>query len=157
SHVDAHLQRRRCDHRRQTALLQGLFRLLPYLQRHAAVVSAGDLLVLVQKSRDALDGAAVVGEDQRRAVGANLLLQESVDRRPDRFLRQRAEVLDRAEDTEVEVLAQSRVDQGDGPRAQLALIDLATTEEAGNLVERPLCRRQADADEVARDAATVGR
>ena len=66
-------------------------------------------------------------------------------------------MIDGAEDLEVEILAQSRVDQGDRPRTQLALLHLATAEEAGDLVERPLCRRQTDADKARGSAAAVGR
>ena len=59
------------------------------LAREAAVVGARDLLAgqLVEPQREPLGQAAVVDEDQRRAVGAHQVEQLGVDRRPDRARR----------------------------------------------------------------------
>src|SRR5947209_841888 len=108
----------------------------------------GQLLVLVEERRDPLDRAAVVGEDERRAMGADLLAEEPVDRRPDRLLRQRPELLDGVEDAQVEVLAQPRVDDADGPRADLsALVDRLAAKVARHFLQGALRGGEADADE----------
>ena len=56
------------------------------LARERAVVRAGDLLLgeLVEPQREPLGEAAVVDEDDRRAVRSHELEQRRVDRRPDR-------------------------------------------------------------------------
>ncbi len=147
-HVDAQLQRGRRHHCRKPALFQGRLGLLPHLQGDAAVVGASDLLVLVEERRDALDGPAVVGEDESGSMAADLVAQQTVDRRPDGALRQGAEMLDGADDTQVEILADAGVDDRDRPRDELAAgIQGAAAEIAGDLVERPLRGRQADAHE----------
>ncbi len=105
AHVDAELQRAGRDQARQLAGLQQLLDLRALLARERAVVGARDLDrrrasaasppsgvhlrrslrgELVQPQREALGGAAVVDEDDRRAVLAHELEQLRVDRRPDR-------------------------------------------------------------------------
>src|SRR5215813_15257751 len=87
----------------------------------------------------------------------DFLSEKSVNRRPDRFLRQRAEVLHRADDAQIEVLPQAGVDDGDRAWLRLSLrAALASAEETGHLVERSLGRRQADANETCRGAAPIG-
>jgi hypothetical protein len=117
-----------------------------------AVAGAVGVGELVESHRQALGGAAVVDEDDRRAVRADQLEQLRVDRRPDPargrggavaggridHLRLRgglAHVLDRHVDAQVERLAHAGVDDRAGPPAG---------QEAADLVERPLRRRQAD-------------
>ena len=115
---------------------------------------------LVDPQRQSLGQPAVVDEDDRRAVRTHELEQRRVDRRPDRALvrlvagvhlhavlhhrlRQLAagvelaQVLDRDDDLEVELLALTRVHEGDLPaRAR---------DEAADLRERALRRGEADA------------
>ena len=113
---------------------------------------------LVQPHGQALGEAAVVDEDDRRAVLPHELEQRRVDRGPDRAggrlvagghldavghhrlrqLARRAElaqVLDGDDDLEVELLARARVDELDRPVAG---------DEAADLRERALRRREAD-------------
>ena len=76
---------------------------------------------------------------------ANLLFEHSIDRRPDRLLRQSAEALDRVDHAQVEVLSQSRVDHGDRPLHEGAIDRLvASAEERGHFFERALRRGQTD-------------
>ena len=137
------------------------------LARQRAVVGAGDLARLlpallrllprqvVQAQRDALGGAPVVHEDERRAVLADQAQQLRVDGRPDAAPRglaagdgvelERRVRLDHGlhghVDAQVERLAHAGVDDGAVARGP--------DEEARHLVERPLRRREADALHVA--------
>ena len=121
-------------------------RLLPHLQGDAAVVGTRQVLIFVQRRRDPLDGTAVVGEDDRRTVLPNLPGEQAVDRRPNRLLRQRPELLDGIDDEEIEVLANAGVDDVDRPRCDAAVGRWREAAEiAGHLLQRPLRRRQADA------------
>ncbi len=169
-HVDAEFQRRGRDHRLQNAVLQRLLNLLPHLQRHAAVVrlrprclrlvvggqhvrvaGMGRVALLVQMGGDALDTAAVVGEHDGRTVLGDQLRQQPVDRRPDRLFRQRPEVLDGAEHTQIEVFPQPGVHDGDRPRRHGAVRgNVAAAKVVGDHFQRPLRRGQADAHEAAR-------
>ena len=114
---------------------------------------------LVQPQREPLGEPAVVDEDDRRAVLLDELEDRRVDRRPDRAdallgtrrpsrrrpartrLRERggrpelAQVLDRHDDLEVELLARAGVDELDRAVAG---------DEAADLLERALRRREAD-------------
>src|SRR5262249_54614868 len=111
-------------------------------------MSASDLLVFVETGRDALDGAAIVGEHDRRAMPANLVADEAIDRRPDRFLRQRPKLLDGTDDAQIEVLAQPGIDDCHGAWMPVTFgIRFAATEIAGDFFQRTLRRRQADAHE----------
>ena len=146
AHVDPELERR-CGHERgQAAGLQHLLDLEPLLAGDRAVVRAGDLLLgqVVQAMGDALGGAAAVHEDERRAVGAHQLEEARIDRGPDRLARlavgrrgatQLAHVGHRHDHLEIERLAVAGVDDLDGPVA---------AQEPGDLVERPLGRREPD-------------
>src|SRR5437868_15388174 len=88
---------------------------------------------LVDERRDALDRPAIVGKNQRRTVPADLVAEQTVDRRPDRLLRQRPELLDRADHTQVQLLALSGIDNRHRPwRA----VWLQTAEVACNLFQR---------------------
>ena len=110
---------------------------------------------LVEAQREPLGAAAVVDEDDRRAVLADELEQLGVDRRPDRAARRLAagervervgspalcvgldHRLDRHVDLEVERLAHAGVDdRARAPRAD---------HEAADLLERVLRRAEADA------------
>ena len=147
AHVDAELERRGGDQRRQTARLEHVLDLEPLLARDRAVVGAGDVGLgeLVQAMGDPLGRAAAVHEDERRAVLADELEQTRVERRPDRLARlavdlglaaQLAHVLDRDDHLQVERLARAGVDDLD--------LAVAPAEEAGDLLERPLRRREPD-------------
>ena len=111
----------------------------------------GSVGQLVQTQREPLGGAAVVDEDDRRAVLAHEREQLGVDRRPDRLARrllagERVEVgvallrldhrLHRHVDLQVERLARAGVD--DRARA------LRADEEAPDLLERVLRRGEPD-------------
>ena len=160
AHVDAELERRGRDEARQRARLQRLLDLAACLAGQRPVVGAGDRLAgeLVQPQREPLGEPPAVHEDQRRAVRTHELEQLRIDRGPDRTgpaigralhrfergsRRVRAlpvaevgEVIDRDAHLEVELLADSGVDDGDVPVA---------ADEAGHLLERALRRRERDA------------
>ena len=161
AHVDPELERRGGDEARDPARLQILLDEDPLLAREAAVVGAGDLALgeLVQAQREPLGEAAVVDEDDRRAVRLDELEQLRVHRRPDRRdgvlgapvadlalgeqrvgeRRGRAElaqILDGNDDLKVELLARAGVDELDRP---------AAGDEAADLLERPLRGREPDA------------
>ena len=163
AHVDAEFQRRRGDDGAQPAFLERLLRLPAHFQRDAAVMGAHERLrsgglaprrrrlvpeVFIQIRRHPLDAAAIVGEDDRRAMPAYLLGKTPIDGGPDRFFRQRPELLDGADDLQIEVLAQAGIDDCDRARPPVpGLVIRITTEIACDLLERPLRGRQADADE----------
>ena len=161
AHVDAELERRRGDEARDSARLQVLLDLHPLLARERAVMRAGDLFLgeLVEPQCEPLGKAAVVDEDDRRAVRADELDDRGIDRRPDRVraalrtdvrllavgrrrMRQRARrrqlahVLERDDDLQVELLRNTGVDELDRT---------STRNEAADLLERALRRREADA------------
>ena len=122
------------------------------ISRGRRLGSAGEL---VEAQRQALGAAAVVDEDDRRAVLADQAQELGVDRRPDRAARRLAarerssgsvrtapwlgldHRLDRHVDLQVERLAHAGVDDpARAPRAD---------QEAPDLLERVLRRRQPDA------------
>ena len=177
AHVDAQLQRGRRHQARQLPGLQLLLDDQPLLARQRPVVGARDLhdrslrrLVLlgrqlVEAQREPLGAAAVVDEDDRRAVLADQLEQLRVHGRPDRLARRlgasRRRVqriqrrrrllrldhrLDRHLDLEVQRLAHAGVDDPARP--------LRADHEAADLLQRVLRRAQADALRVA--AAVLG-
>ena len=86
AHVDPELERRGRHQARQLAGLQHLLDHLALLARQRAVMGARDLVLgqLVQPQREPLGAAAVVDEQDRRAVGVDQIDQLGVDRRPDR-------------------------------------------------------------------------
>jgi hypothetical protein len=154
AHVDPQLERRRGDEAGNLAFLEQLLDLEPLLAGQRAVVRPGDLLLgeLVQAQREALGESAVVDEDDRRAVLLDEPQDLRVDRRPDRrlrALRARAEdvgtvrpgagfshVFQGDDDLEVELLGATGVHELDRAAAR---------DEAADLLERSLRRRQADA------------
>ena len=130
AHVDAELERRRGDEARDPARLQVFLDQHPLLARQAAVVGARDFALgeLVQAEREPLGEPAVVDEHDRRAVRLDQAQELGVHRGPDRLaavlgarvhhlavgghrVRERAgrvelaQVLDRHDDLEVELLA----------------------------------------------------
>ena len=146
AHVDPELERRGRDEAWDAARLQVLLDLRALLARERAVVRARNLLLrqLVQPQRQPLGEAAVVDEDDRRAVRADELDERRVDRRPDRarlpallatLAARLAHVLDRDDDLEVELLRDACVDELDRPAAR---------DEAADLLERTLRRREPD-------------
>ena len=100
---------------------------------------------LVQTQRQSLRQAAVVDEDDGRAVLGDELQDLGVNRRPDgvvgAFLRHR-HVVQRHNDLEVELLGSSRVDEFDLSCAR---------DEASDLLQRALCGRQSDPLDRSRD------
>ena len=161
AHVDPELEARGRDEARDAAGLQVLLDEHALLARERAVVRARDLALgeLVEPQREPLGEAAVVDEHDRRAVRLDEAQHLGVDRRPDRLraelgagvhllavggnrVRERrgraelAHVLDRDDDLEVELLARAGVDELDRPAAR---------DEAPDLLERPLRRREPDA------------
>ena len=147
AHVDAELERRRGDEARDLAHLEELLDLDPLFARERPVVGTRDLLTgralldvlvrqLVQAQREPLGQAAVVDEDDRRAVLLDELQDLGVDRRPDRVrLARLAHVLERDDDFQVELLRAPCVHQLDRPPAG---------DEPPDLLHRPLRGRQAD-------------
>ncbi len=121
-HVDAQLQRRGGDDGRQPALLQRRLGLLPHFQGDTAVMCAGEVVLFVQEGGDSFNGPAIVGEDDGRTMVADLVAEKAVDRRPDRFLRQRSELLDGVDDQQIEVLAHAGVHDAHRPRHQVTVV-----------------------------------
>ncbi len=168
AHVNAKLKRCRGHHAAQLAFLQGLFGFQPDFQGHAAVVGPHEgrerarergarfcaralrrspALRIIQVCRDALDAAPIVGEDDGRAMPADLLGEQTINGRPDRFFRQRAELLHRADYAQIKSLAHARIDHGD---RTLATGIGESAEIAGYFIQGPLCGGEADADKPAR-------
>ena len=149
AHVDPELEGRRGDEGGDLATFEELFDLDALLTRQRAVVRAGDLALreLVQPQGKPLGQPAVVDEDDRRAVALDELQELGVDRRPDRVALPppaRAHSIRRpswpcprlGRRPQVELLRPPGVDQ----------LDVAPPgDEAADLVERPLGRREADA------------
>ncbi len=145
AHVDAELERRRRDERGQLPRLQHVLDLEPLLARDRPVVGAGDVGLgeLVQAVGDALGRAAVVHEDEGRAVRAHELEQARIERGPDRLARlavnlgraaELAHVLDRDDHLQIELLRRPGVDDLD--------LAVAAAEIACDLLERALRRRE---------------
>src|SRR5207248_3648154 len=118
----------------------------PRLARQGAMVSARDFLLgeLVEAQREPRGQAAVVDEDDRRAVRADELDERRVDRRPDRtrlpallatLAARLAHVVDRDDDLEVELLRDARIDELDPAAAR---------HEPTDLLQRALRRREAN-------------
>ena len=160
AHVDPELEAGGRDQARDPARLQILLDQDPLLARQRAVVCACDLFLgqLVQPNGEPLREAPVVDEDDRRAVLPDELEDGGVDRGPDRAGRrlvarrhhdvvvddrlgelergaELAQVLDRDDDLEVELLARPGVDELDRAVAG---------DEPADLLERALRRREAD-------------
>jgi hypothetical protein len=101
AHVDAELERRGGDEARQLAGLEQLLDDEPLLARSEPwwARAIGSSASSFKRKREPLRRAAVVDEDDRRAVRAHLLEQLGVDRGPDRLARR----LPAGERVEVEV------------------------------------------------------
>ena len=86
AHVDPELEARRRDEAGNLPRLQELLDLDPLLAGERPVVRSRDLFLceLVQPQREPFGEAAVVDEDDRRAMLAHELEQGRIDRRPDR-------------------------------------------------------------------------
>src|SRR5262249_2091479 len=133
------------DEARNPPRLQVLLDLRPLLAGEGAVMGPCDLFLrdLVEAEGEPLGKAAVVDEDDRRAVRTDELNECRVDRGPDRArlvalvarLARLAHVLDRDDDLEVELLRDARVDELDRP---------SSGHEAADLLERTLRRREPD-------------
>jgi hypothetical protein len=160
AHVDAELEARRRDQARDAARFQILFDEHTLLAGERTVMCARDLPLgkLVQAQRQPLGETAVVDEHDGRPMRLDEPQDLRVDRRPDRAgavlgadvhllavrrdrMRQRrrraqlAQVLNRHDHLEVELLARPRVDE----------LDLTPAgHEAADLLERPLRRRKPD-------------
>ena len=150
-HVDAQFQRGGRHHRGQSAFLERLLGLLPSFQRHAPVMGPSDFFRIVEMGGDSFHHPAIVGKHDGGSMLPNLLTQQTIDRRPNRLFRQRAKLFDGAKDTEVEVLAKPGIDQRDRARAKFSCRRRrAATEKTSHFFERPLGRRQADANKTLR-------
>ena len=163
AHVDAELEARRGDDAAQPTLFELGLDLHPLLARQRSVVRAHELLAreLVEARGEPLRETPGVAEDDRGAVRADQLEDARVHVRPDAVIRlwivepERAgsgargggvrarlvHVVDRDDHLDVEGLAGTGVDDRDRARPVLAV----AAQEAGDLVERPLRGRQADA------------
>ena len=147
--VDPELERCGRDQRTQLAALEPLLGVEPMLTRQAAMVR-GDVLrskPFGQMSSRALGEAACVDEDQRRAVLADQHREPVVDLLPDfvrhdRFERHRGQL-----DGEIAMPHMAGVDDRAGRRT--GSVDALADEEAGDLLDRLLRRRQPDAHEFA--------
>ena len=147
-HVDAHFERRRGDDGGDESFLEGFLDVLPHLQSDTPVMGPRQVAFFIEKSRDALDGTAIVGEDDGRSMCANQVGQHTIDGRPDRFFRQGTKLFDGADDAQVEVFPLPGIDDRHRPCRDLARgIYGATAKVACHLVQRPLCRRETDAHE----------
>ncbi len=154
AHVDTQLERRGGDQRRQPPGLEQILDLEPLLAGQRAVVRPGDVLLaqLVEPVCDPLGRAPAVDEDDGGAMCPHQLQQPRIDGGPDRDARlalhlgsaaELAHVLDRHEHLDVELLAPACVDDRD--------LTADPAEEGGDLLQRPLGGRQADALDVAAD------
>ena len=160
AHVDAELETRCGDETGDPPRLEILLDDDALLAGQRSVVSASDLLLreLVQPQREPLGQAAVVDEDDRGAMLLDEPQHLRIDRRPDRVravlgaavhlltvgrhgLREGsgrcelAHVLDRDDHLEIEILARACIHDRDRPTA---------ADEAADLLDRPLGRREAD-------------
>ncbi len=160
AHVDAQLERRRGHEAGNLALLQQLLHLEALLAGERAMMGTRELALgqLVQAQRQPFRETPVVDEDDRRAMLLDEAQDLRIDRRPDRpgaelrarihllpvggrrvgqrgVGRQLAHVLHGHDDLEIELLRAPRVDELDRAAAR---------DEAADLLQRPLRRREAD-------------
>ena len=137
AHVDAELERRGGDERRQTAGLEQILDLDALRPGDRAVMRTDQRFAgeLVQRAGQPFGETPAVDEDERRAVRANQLEEARVDRRPDRRPRvadrrrsarnvvggrQARHVFDRHLDAQRERLLLAGVDDRDRPIADRA-------------------------------------
>ena len=161
AHVDPELERRGRDEARQLAGLEHLLDDRPLLARQRAVVGAGDLALgeLVEPQRQPLGRAAVVDEQDRRAVGLDQLEQLGVDRRPDRAPRRLGAAGQRVQVGAPGVASGSTIDSTGTwisrssslrtPVSTIRHVRRRPDQEPPDLLERLLRRRQADPLDVA--------
>jgi hypothetical protein len=138
AHVDAQLERRGGDENRDLPLLEQLFHFDALLASERAVMCSRNLPVrqLVEPQGETLGQAAVVHEDDRRAMALHELEQRRVDRRPDRApLARLAHVFEGDDDAEVELFRAAGVHELDRAIAG---------DEAPNLLHRALSRGEPD-------------
>ena len=152
---------RRGDEARDPPGLQVLLDHHPLLARERAVVGARDLFLgqLVQPQREPLGEAAVVDEDDRRAVLLDELEDRRVDRGPDRARRRLVarrpsrRRRSRPAGTARSSVPSSRMSSTGTTTsrssslrvpASTSWIGAAARDEAADLLERPLRRREAD-------------
>ncbi len=157
SHVDPQFERGGCDDRLQRAVLQGLLDLDPLLPSDGTVMGAGDLVSgeRVELAADAFGEPPTVGEDDRRPVLLDEFEHPRVHGGPDgsrshgvgiegirwRGLRH---VLDRHDQLDVDRTVAGGVHDRNRARLPIVRFDGAAAEKAGDGVERPLSRREAD-------------
>ena len=144
--VDAELQRRGGHDDRDRAALQSFFGLQADAPRQAAVVR-GDLVLaepLSELMRDALDQAARVDEDDRRAVRLRVRDDAIVDVGVQLVRGDRAELVTRDFDAEIERALVADVDDG-AIRRTVDDDALRPDEQARDVLDRLLRRAQPDA------------
>ena len=144
--VDTQFERGRRHQRAQLAVLEPLLQPQPPLLGEAAVV-AGDVLLadaLRELVRDALREPPRVHEDERRAVLRDQLGDALVDLAPLLGRGDRLEVSRRQLDGEVEVALVAEVDDR-AVRLAVSIEAIGADEEARDLLDRPLRRREPDA------------
>ena len=163
AHVHAQFERRGGHQRGDAPGLQVLLDDGALLARQRAVVGARDVLLgqFVQAQREALGRPAVVHEDQRAAMGLHQFEQRRVHGGPDAApggataqdvgelglvgscgLVHLAHVVNRHHHLEVELLHPAGINHAHRPRCAVLVL---SAQEAGDLAERPLRGRQADA------------
>ena len=147
AHVDAELERRRRDEARDPPRLQVFLDLHALLARQRAVMRARDLFLreLVQPQREPLGEPAVVDEDDRRAVLAHELEQRRIDRRPDRVdarLARRPSAARRPSSRMSSTGTTTCRSSCFATPASTSSIGRAAGDEAADLLERPLRRRE---------------
>ena len=142
--IDPELERCRRDQCLERAGLEPVFGIEPRVLREAAVVR-GDLVLaepIAQVPREALRQPSRVDEDERCVVRADQLRQPVVILLPDLVLHHGAERRARNLDLEVERAAMTFIDDR-APATRLVRPD----QEASDLVDRLLRRREAEAEE----------
>ena len=144
--VDAELERGGGDERAQFAVLEPLLQPQPALLGEAAVVARDVLLAepLRELMRHALRHPPRVHEHEGGAMSGDQLGDAVVDLAPLLRRRDRTQLAPGYLDREVDVALMAEVDDG-AVRFALGVDTVATDEERGDLLDRPLRRRQPDA------------
>jgi hypothetical protein len=166
-HVDPEFERGGGDHAAEVAAFEAVLDLGALFARNGAVVRLDDLLTCepVHLGGEPLGEPARVHEEDRRAMREHQIEESRVDRRPDRSLRRgvavpasrrsglvrAGHVLDGHHDLDVDLLLAGCVHDRHRPLIPSGLTGDPATQEAGDRVERPLRRGQADALRVVGD------
>ena len=139
THVDAELERAGGDDAAQQAALQLVFDDDPLLACQRAVMGLDELVAgeLVEVGGQSLGLAPGVAEDDGAAMGEHLGEHRRVHALPDV-----AHLLDRHDDIDLHLLAHAGVDDADRSAATVGAVP---AEEVGDLFQRALRCRQADA------------